>query len=236
METGLSKLSLSVSRPISADVHSDLHSTVAARTRRIYDRLAVVYPLSTMLFHSRAHRKAVEISGIRDGMRVLEVATGSGEMFRRLVRRNPSGSTVGLDLSPNMAAMTQRVVRREFPRARTQCKAVDARFMPFRDETFDAVMCCYLFELLSGEDILVTLQEIHRVLKRRGTFTLVLIGQNTEAFNQIYKVCGKVAPAFWGRQVEERIPELIEAVDFRITDDRLVRQTFYPSRVLTARK
>jgi ubiquinone/menaquinone biosynthesis C-methylase UbiE len=235
MESGLSKLSLTVSRHVT-DVNSDAHSTVADRTRRIYDHLAVVYPLSTMLFHSKAHREAVEISGIRDGMRVLEVATGSGEMFRRLVRRNPHGATVGLDLSPNMAARTQSIVRREFPRARTQCKAVDARYMPFRDETFDAVMCCYLFELLSGDDILVTLQEIHRVLRQRGTFTLVLIGENTEAFNHVYKVCGKIAPAFWGRQVEERIPELIEAVDFNITDHRMVRQTFYPSRILTARK
>jgi ubiquinone/menaquinone biosynthesis C-methylase UbiE len=232
MESGLSKLMLPISRPVDGDAHS----TVADRTRRIYDRMAVVYPLSTMFFHSRAHREAVEISGIRDGMRILEVATGSGEMFRRLVRRNPNGATVGLDLSPNMAARTQNIVRREFPRARTQCKAVDARHMPFSNETFDAVMCCYLFELLSGDDILITLQEIYRVLRKRGTFTLVLIGQNTEAFNQIYKVCGKVAPAFWGRQVEERIPDLIEAVDFRITNDRMVRQTFYPSRVLTARK
>jgi ubiquinone/menaquinone biosynthesis C-methylase UbiE len=232
MEPGLSKLTLPVSRPVAGDAHS----TIAARTRRVYDRLAVVYPLSTMFFHSRAHSEAVEMSGIRDGMKVLEVATGSGEMFRRLVRRNPNGATVGLDLSPNMAARTQSIVRREFPRARTQCKAVDARYMPFRDNTFDAVMCCYLFELLAVDDIAITLQEIYRVLRPRGTFTLVLIGQNTDAFNHIYKVCGKVAPAFWGRQVEQRIPELIEAADFRITSERMVRQTFYPSKVLTARK
>lgn len=176
------------------------------------------------------------MSGISDGMRVLEVATGSGEMFRRLVRANSSGATVGLDLSPNMAARTQRIVRREFPRAHTQCKAVDARYLPFRTESFDAVMCCYLLELLGGDDIVVTLQEIYRVLRRRGTFTLVLIGQNTEGFNRLYRICGSVAPAFWGRQVEGRIPELMESLDFTLAKDRTVRQTFYPSRVLTAHK
>jgi len=232
METGLSKLIL----PEIGPVEDDAHSTIAARTRRVYDRLAVVYPMSTMFFHSRAHREAVEISGIRDGMHVLEVATGSGEMFRRLVRRNPSGATIGLDLSPNMAARTQRLVRKEFPSARTQCKAVDARYMPFRDESFDLVMCCYLLELLSGEDIVVALQEMYRVLRKRGTFTLVMIGQNTDTFNQLYKVCGRIAPAFWGRQVERGVLELIESLDFRIINDRLVRQSFYPSRVLTARK
>ena len=108
--------------------------------------------------------------------------------------------------------------------------------MPFRDESFDAVMCCYLLELLSSDDIVVALQEIYRVLRRRGTFTLVLIGQNTEFFNQAYRVCGSLVPAFWGRQVAQRIPELIETLDFRITGDKALRQGFYPSRVLTARR
>jgi ubiquinone/menaquinone biosynthesis C-methylase UbiE len=213
-----------------------LPATLAERTRRIYDRLAPIYGISTKLFHSRAHRRALEISGIRDGTRVLEVATGSGEMFRRLVRANQGGSTLGIDLSPNMASHTQDRVKREFPGSTTQCHAVDARQMPFRDATFDAVVCCYLLELLSGEDIVRTIGEFHRVLRVRGNLVLVLIGQNKAGFNGIYRVCGKVAPAFWGRQVEERVPELVEANDFRIIRDAKVRQIFYPSRVLVARK
>jgi ubiquinone/menaquinone biosynthesis C-methylase UbiE len=213
-----------------------LPATLAVRTRRVYDRLSAVYPLSTMLFHSRAHRCALGASGLRDGMRVLEVATGSGEMFRRLVRANAEGTTVGVDLSPNMAARTQRTARRKFPEARAHCQAVDARHMPFRSDSFDAVFCCYLLELLSAEDIVCTVGELRRILRDRGHLTLVLIGQNTSAFNALYKVLGKIAPAFWGRQVERRVPELIESVRFEILEDRLVWQTFYPSRVLVARK
>ena len=169
-------------------------------------------------------------------MKVLEVATGSGEMFRRLVRANAAGDTIGVDLSPNMAARTQRAARRRYPAARSHCQAVDARHMPFRSETFDAVFCCYLLELLSGDDIVCTLREFRRILRDRGHLTLVLIGQNTPLFNAAYKVVGKVAPAFWGRQVEQRVPELIESVRFEILQDRMVRQLFYPSRVLVARK
>lgn len=221
---------------VSAWPVAGLPATLAERTRRVYDRMAAVYPVSTMLFHSRAHRCALEASGLRDGMTVLEVATGSGEMFRRLVRANASGSTIGVDLSPNMAARTQRVARRKFPRAESHCQAVDARHMPFRSETFDAIFCCYLLELLSGDDIVRTLGEFRRVLRERGRLTLVLIGQNTPVFNAAYRVVGKVAPAFWGRQVERRVPELIEDVRFEILQDRMVRQGFYPSRVLVARK
>jgi len=221
---------------VSAWPVNGLPATLAVRTRRVYDRLSAVYPLSTMLFHSRAHRCALGASGLRDGMRVLEVATGSGEMFRRLVRANEGGTTVGVDLSPNMAARTQRTARRKFPEARAHCQAVDARHMPFRSDSFDAVFCCYLLELLSAEDIVCTVRELRRILRDRGNLTLVLIGQNTAAFNTLYKVLGKIAPAFWGRQVEQRLPELIESVHFQILEDRLVWQTFYPSRVLVARK
>ena len=212
-----------------------LPATLAERTRRVYDRLSAVYPISTMFFHSRAHRCALEASELRNGMRVLEVATGSGEMFRRLVNANPRGSTFGVDLSPNMAARTQRAARRRFPSAAAHCHAVDARQMPFRNESFDAVFCCYLLELLSGDDIVRTLGEFRRVLRDRGRLTLVLIGENTRVFNALYKVAGKLAPAFWGRQVERRVPELIEAARFQILEDRHIRQGFYPSRVLVAK-
>jgi ubiquinone/menaquinone biosynthesis C-methylase UbiE len=206
------------------------------RTRRVYDRLAAVYPVSTMLFHSRAHRCALGASGVGDGMKVLEVATGSGEMFRRLVRVNSAGTTVGVDLSPNMAARTLRTARSKYPAARTHCQAVDARQMPFRDGEFDAIFSCYLMELLPFEDVVGTLGEFRRILRDRGSLTLVLIGQNKAMFNAVYKVVRKMAPAFWGPQMEERLPELMESARFQIVKDQMVRQTFYPSRVLVARK
>lgn len=227
---------LSLKEPIATAKANGFSGTIAHRTRRVYDRVATFYPLSTFLFHSVAHRRALAVSGIVDGMRVLEVATGSGEMFRRLVRRNRNGETFGFDLSPNMAAHTFRRVRREFPSAAALCQAVDARQIPFRDEAFDAVVCCYLLELLSTDDIVLALAEFHRVLRRRGSLTLVCIGQNGKAFNQIYKALGKVAPAFWGRQIDGRLLPLVEESEFRIVREEHVRQSFYPSRVLVARK
>ena len=231
METRVSRLQLAT--PF---VTGDrLHKTIADRTKKIYDRVSFIYPASTFFFHSRAHAQALDASGIRDGMKVLEVATGSGEMFRRLVKVNPSGRTIGLDLSPNMAARTQRHARREFKGANVDCQAVDARHLPFKDESFDAVMCCYLLELLGSSDIALALGEIRRVIKTGSLFTLVVIGENTAFFNKMYKVGGSIAPAFWGRQVESKVPEMLESFDFRIERDCPVRQGFYPSRVLTAR-
>lgn len=213
-----------------------LPRTIADRTRRVYDQLALVYPVSTFLFHSRAHRAALEFAGIRDGMRVLEVATGSGEMFRRIVKANRNGSTVGFDLSPNMACRTRDGARRKFRETEMLCQAADARFMPYRDRSFDAVFCCYLLELLGADDIMSALGEIHRVLRPHGRMALVCIGDNTPLFNRIYKFAGHMVPAFWGRAVARHAPELVAAADFEILDDHMVRQGWYPSRVLVARR
>ena len=208
----------------------------SALTRRIYDHVASIYPASTFFFHSRAHVRALEHSGIRDGMRVLEVATGSGEMFRRLIRANPGGKTFGLDLSPNMAARTQQRARAEFPTSQAHCGAVDVRHMPFQDSSFDAVVCCYLFELLREEDIRLTLGEIRRVLRAGGSFSLVVIGENGPFFNRLYRLAGGLVPAFWGRQVERTAPEMIEQAGMKIVKTEPVRQSGYPSRVLIARR
>jgi ubiquinone/menaquinone biosynthesis C-methylase UbiE len=170
---------------------------------------------------------------VQDGMQVLEVATGSGEMFRKLVKTNGSGRTYGIDLSPKMAARTHKHVRQDFPRATSHCHAVDARYLPFRDDTFDSVFCCYLLELMSRHDIQLTLREIRRVLKPHGSLLLILIGENNSPFfNSLYEVAGSVVPAFWGRQVQAEGHEIIGAAGFRIESEQLVKQTGYPSRVL----
>ncbi|HTB13388.1 MAG TPA: class I SAM-dependent methyltransferase [Bryobacteraceae bacterium] len=210
--------------------------TIAERTRRVYDRLSTIYPASTFFFHSKAHTCLLQHAGIQNGMQVLEIATGSGEMFRRLVRSNPDGKTFGLDLSPNMAARTQRRARKEFPLAEAHCGAVDVRSMPFRNASFDAVVCCYLLELLGQDDIRLTLREIARVLRPGGRFSLVVIGQNATTFNRLYSICGSLVPAFWGRQVERSVPGLVSKTGLKIIADDLVRQTGYPSRVLIAQK
>jgi ubiquinone/menaquinone biosynthesis C-methylase UbiE len=108
--------------------------------------------------------------------------------------------------------------------------------MPFRDGAFDAVICCYLLELLGESDILQTMSEMRRVLRPNGKLALVLIGQQAPMFNAWYRFIGSLAPAFLGRQVESSIPEVIDSYDFRLEHDQQVRQLCYPSRVVVARK
>jgi ubiquinone/menaquinone biosynthesis C-methylase UbiE len=205
-------------------------------TRRLYDLVAGVYPISSKLFHAEAHKVALSLAGIHDGMRVLEVATGSGEMFRHLTRRNARGLTCGVDISPNMAAKSQREARRHMPAASAHCQAVDASRMPFRDGTFDAVVSCYLLELLGAEDLVRTLDEMHRVLHPRGRLVLVNVGENLPAFNAMHRLAGTLVPAFWGRMLGASFEDMLAGYGFTVEHDRIVQQGFYPSRVMIAQK
>jgi ubiquinone/menaquinone biosynthesis C-methylase UbiE len=225
----LSDLNFSIPLPREED---PLPQTIADRTRRVYDALATVYPLSTYFFHSKSHAHVLNRSGIRNGDRVLEIASGSGEMLRRLVSVNPDGTTIGLDLSPRMAAFSQQRIRKEAPRASAHCGAVDVRDLPFADGAFDAVVCCYLLELLGRDDIHRTLSEVQRVLRPGGRFSLVVIGQNRRIFRQAYVLGGSLARAFWGRLVESEVPEMLERSGMRVVDDCYIQQGYYPSRVL----
>ena len=167
-------------------------------------------------------------------MRVLEVGMGSGEMFHQLIRINPNGETIGTDLSPNMAERSQIIARQHFPKAVAHCQSADVRYLPFATGSFDAIMCCYLFELLPPEDVAKTVGELRRVLRLGGRLTVILVAQNKASFNVLYKAAGKAVPAFWGRQVEQSVAPLLTSKGFTINTDRYLRQLFYSSRILSA--
>ncbi len=128
-------------------------------TKRAYDLTAPFYPMSTMLFHSKAHRRLVELAGPLEGLKVLEVAMGSGELFQKLLARNHRGLTAGVDLSPGMVALVRKRVENGFARSgrllngSCMVQAVDACQMPYPSGFFDCLFNAYLFELLQPNDI-----------------------------------------------------------------------------------
>jgi ubiquinone/menaquinone biosynthesis C-methylase UbiE len=206
------------------------------RTRFLYDLVAPFYPISSRLFHTNAHAKTLELLNLRNGSSVLEVAMGSGEMFQRLVRANPGGQTIGVDFSANMAAQSQAKIRQTHVGVDAHCPCTDARQLPFRDSSFDALVCCYLFELLSEPHMLEAMDEMGRVLKPGGRLGLILVAQSESTFNLLYKACTLVAPAFWGRQVSSAMPDLLRSREFEIEGATKVRQLYFHSRILVAKK
>ncbi len=209
-------------------------------TQRFYDRTAPFYSLSTLAFHTRAHRRALELAGPLEGQTVLEVAIGSGEMFCDLLLQNRAGLTVGVDLSPRMVSVAKKRLNSSNgagrARGRFLLQAVDARQMPFADGVFDSLFTCYLFELLSPGDIERTIAEFRRVLRPGGRLMLVNVGDSSRLFNWIYGWLGYAVPSYWGRQVAVQVLRLLEQGGFRVRHSEVVTQTLYPSLVTVAER
>ena len=79
----------------------------AGQVRAMFDRVAAVYdPLNTLMtagLHHRWRTRAVDLAGVHPGSRVLDVATGTGDLAIELARRvSPGGEVLGSDFSEEM--------------------------------------------------------------------------------------------------------------------------------------
>jgi demethylmenaquinone methyltransferase / 2-methoxy-6-polyprenyl-1,4-benzoquinol methylase len=116
-------------------------------------------------------RRALERTGLRSGMRLLDVATGTGQMAAAalgIVGR--TGRVVGLDPSPGMV----REMRRRITVPIVQSLGQE---LPFRDAQFDVVSMGYALRHLP--DLGLAFEEYRRVLKPGGRVLILEISRPT---------------------------------------------------------
>ena len=58
---------------------------------KLYDRTAWFYDFWAFLTESKAQKRALQIANIQDNSTILDVAVGTGRLFREIMKRNPSG-------------------------------------------------------------------------------------------------------------------------------------------------
>lgn len=140
--------------------------------RQMFDRIAPTYDLLNHLLSLGRdfswRRKAVRQLDASRARKVLDLATGTGDMLISLLRERPDiAEATGLDISENMLAVCREKLRKRglVDRARLLC--ADASRAPFADGTFDAATMA--FGIRNTADAAVTLREIHRLLRPGGT-------------------------------------------------------------------
>lgn len=103
------------------------------------------------------------------GARVLDVATGTGIVARRVAERvGHEGAVVGIDLNPNMLAVARNKAAQE--RIAVDWREGRAETLPFENEEFDLVLC--QFALMFFQDRPNALAEMRRVLRKGGRVVL----------------------------------------------------------------
>lgn len=137
---------------------------------RHYDRVGAVMSFGQ---DPRWRRALVDLIDPRPGMRILDVATGTGMVAFALAARG--AEVVGLDQSEAMlAAARARLERTPAHRSRLTFLVGEAESMPFPNGEFDAVSFTYLLRYV--DDRAATMRELARVVRPGGRIGMVEFG------------------------------------------------------------
>lgn len=169
----------------------------------MFDRIARRYDLLNRLMSfgvdRRWRRRTVAALGLGDTpRRVLDVATGTGDLAIDIARRHPEAQVIGVDPSVNMVAVGQPKVTR-FD-GRVELRIGDAQALAFPDGHFDAVTIA--FGIRNVPDRARGLAEMTRVCRPGGKVAVLELGEPKR---------GVMAPLarFHIRQVVPRVGALL---------------------------
>ncbi len=200
---------------------------------QVYSVMAPVYDVWGRLTESKARRKALALAHIQDGETVLEVAVGTGLTFQEIVKANPNGTSVGIDLTP---AMLQKARARaaKIGGSHYQISVGDAYHLPFSDHHFDVLMNNYLFDLLPEQDFIPVLEGFRRVLKPKGRIVLVNMTKGIRFYQHFWETVYRVNPRWLGGCRGVLLTQSVQAAGFSNVQREMVSQFGFPSEIISA--
>jgi demethylmenaquinone methyltransferase/2-methoxy-6-polyprenyl-1,4-benzoquinol methylase len=128
---------------------------------RYYNRVGTMLDFGSGRWY---RRDALRRAGLRKGMRLLDVAAGTGLMTRGGVDITGKENVVGVDPSQGMLGEAKKAVTAPLVRGRAEA-------LPFRSERFD--MLSMGFALRHVPDLGIAFREYFRILKPGGRIILL---------------------------------------------------------------
>lgn len=142
------------------------------QVRVMFDRIAGVYDgMNTVMtagLHRSWRRRAAEVAQVSPGARVLDVATGTGDLALELAGWvAPGGEVVGIDFSERMLQLAEAKAKAKSLSAVTvRFQTANAMDLPFSEDSFDAATVG--FGARNFTDLERGLAEMARVVRPGG--------------------------------------------------------------------
>ena len=159
-------------------------SEKAERVRGVFDSVATRYDLMNDLMSFGVHRLwkrfAVQLTGARAGQRVLDLASGTGDLAARLAGLvGPRGLVVMTDINAAMLARGRDRMLDEGRAGNVRYAQLDAEALPFPDGCFDCVTIGFGLRNVTHKER--ALGEMHRVLRPGGRALVLEFSHPTAA-------------------------------------------------------
>lgn len=205
------------------------------RTKVSYKKVVWFYDFWSWLTERRAAMYVIEFAEITDNTQVLEVACGTGVVFEKIVKLNPNGVNIGIDLSPDMLEKAKKRLIK-IKDANYELKEGDVLRLDFADNTFDTVINNFMVDLMPADTFDKIAEEFYRVTKPNGKIIISTFSFGKKKINKIW---------FW---VAKNIPDLLTGcrpvsfkenlikAGFEIEKDLEISQNTFPSEIIKAKK
>ncbi len=146
--------------------------------------------------HRLWKKKFVKMTGAGRGDRVLDVATGTGDIAALFAERvGGEGEVIGVDFSPAMIARARGRARNHLPSLRFENG--DALDLRFASNSFDIASISY--GIRNVDDPVAGLREMKRVVKSGGIVAVLEFGQPSGIWGAFYRFySGKLLPFLGG--------------------------------------
>lgn len=201
----------------------------------VYDKIAPIYDIWGKLTESHARNRALELSEIKDGQTILEVAVGTGLAFYEIVKKNPNGTNIGIDLSQGMLEKAKKRVS-QLSEANYSLDVDTAFDLSVEDESVDTLVNNYMFDLISFEDMDKILLEFRRVLKKDGKLILVNMTEGERFGSKMYDFIYNISPKTMGGCRGVKLTERLQQHGFKVEVREYFQQMLFPSEVILAYK
>jgi demethylmenaquinone methyltransferase/2-methoxy-6-polyprenyl-1,4-benzoquinol methylase len=130
--------------------------------------------------------KVVEIIGKSNPDKILDIATGTGDLAINLTKTKAS-KIIGLDISEGMLNVGRKKIEKLQLNNQIEMVFGDSENIPFENNYFDAITVA--FGVRNFENLEKGLSEIYRVLKPTGTFVVLETSVPTKTpYKQGYKL------------------------------------------------
>ena len=143
-------------------------------------------------------KKVVTLVGQANAKKVLDIATGTGDLAINIAKKTQDAKIIGLDISKGMLEVGKEKISKENLSENIEMILGDSENIPFEDNSFDAITVA--FGVRNFETLEKGLAEIYRVLKPKGVFVVLETSVPTKIpFKQFYKFHGSVILPLLGK-------------------------------------